>query len=162
MKELVNFINESVNQNVSTIKAENRYEWFLNETVNSYEDAVEVFAKYFGVKNYKITNCENKDKSFKQGPKYYTRDGYMVNKYVQFLIGKRDPKNVRFTISQHGNNLVIQLIYYKNNRVDDYSWAYGLYDKNKYKYGKEKLSDWLKGIDEAKLSADNYHSYIKF
>lgn len=160
MKSLVTKINESMNKNISTIKIENRDKSILDVKVNSYEEAVDVFAKFFGVEKYKIINCENRDKSYKIGPKFYTKDGYKISKYIQFMVGRAEPSNARFTISQHGNNLVIQLIYYAGSKINDFTWAYGLYNKDSYKYGKETLLDWINKMGEGIVNKNDYKYII--
>lgn len=162
MRTLKDTILESMgmNKNIAN-KLEERDKSILNVKVNTFEEAVDIFAKYFGIDNYKISDSSKKDKSYNIGPNFYTKDKYDVNKYIQFMIGKIKPANARFTISKHGNNLVIQIIYYNNNRITDYTWAYGLYDKNKYKYGEETLLKWLQRMSDNTVDKNNYKHIIQ-
>lgn len=147
---------------ISTIPADKRDEQVLNVVVNSFEEAVKVFATYFGVKEYKISKSKYGDKTFKIGQKFYTKDRYYVSQYVQFLVGKVIPSNVKFTLAAHGNKLAMQLIYYTNNRVNEYDWVYGIYEGNSYKYGQETLLDWINGVGKVKVGTTDYKKYIQY
>ena len=92
MRTLKDTILESMGMNKYIAnKLEDRDESILNVKANTFEEAVDIFAKYFGVDNYKMVDCTKMDKSYNIGPTFYSKDKYAVNKYIQFMVGKNIP-----------------------------------------------------------------------
>lgn len=112
-----------------------------NKTCSNFDEAYELFSNLLGDRIKDVQELTS-DKRFGTMAKYYTKDGYNVNKGSK-IIKVTDKGNIRILFGMHGDNLVIQPIYYKpnSNRIIDYGTVHGAYKK--FQWNQDKLVDWI-------------------